>query len=140
MKTVGVVGIAYIVCWLPHFIVIVIMYWCEHIFVHFSNYSPTTYDIVMTIINNILPTLNSCINPIIYGILSEQFRIEFSDLVRRCFGLPRYWSTQYSTHESYPMSVMRKKISLTSPHMERRVTECDSSPERIAILRRLNSL
>ena len=77
----GVVSVAFIVCWLPHFIVVVAQYWNEEMFIEFSMRSPTTYDIITTVINNILPTLNSCVNPFIYGLFSEQFRYDMIELL-----------------------------------------------------------
>ena len=74
MKTVGAVSIAYIICWLPHFIIVVIQYWGIGLLVDFASYSHTAYETVTTIFHNILPTLNSCINPFIYCVFSQQFR------------------------------------------------------------------
>ena len=80
-------------------IVIILQYWLPMVFVSFAYTCPMVYDIVTTIISNILPTLNSCINPLIYCVFSEHFRIEISDLIRRQLGRPRYWSSQYTNTE-----------------------------------------
>ena len=109
MRTVGAVSIAYIICWLPHFTIIVIQYWWMHVLANFSRYSPEAYDIVTTIINNILPTLSSCLNPFIYCLFSEQFRVESSDLIRQWMGRPRYWAHMYSEEENIPLYTIHER-------------------------------
>ena len=82
-KTVGVVFMAFTVCWLPHIILVIIHYWFPDILRQFYYTNDPLYDVTTTVISNILPTLNSCINPFIYFISSNHFRRAFNDVVCR---------------------------------------------------------
>ena len=89
-KTVAVVFLAYIICWVPHIVIVIIQYWSPHVINTFYNTSPSTYDVVTTIISNVLPPINSCINPFIYFIFGAQFRAALKDLYCKLLKKPRH--------------------------------------------------
>ena len=86
----GMVITAYIICWLPHVLVIIIQYWWVDILVQFSVHHPTAYDVVTAVINHLLPTFNSCINPLIYCVFSVEFRGACRELVRKWVPMSKY--------------------------------------------------
>lgn len=86
-KTVAIVFLAYIVCWLPHFVIVFLTYWKYDTLQNFHDTNATLYDVVTTIISNILPTLNSCINPFIYFVFSAQFRVAYKDFQRKVLNI-----------------------------------------------------
>ena len=100
IRTIGTVLVAYIVCWLPHVVIIIIQYCWEDVLSKFSLHLPTVYDITTTIISNVLPTLNSCINPFIYFIQSKEFQVALKDLIKRYRGAPRYTACEHSIRRS----------------------------------------
>ena len=51
------------------------------LYIHLFIQDPLRYDIVTTIISNVLPPLNSCINPFVYFIFSAHFRVAFKDFL-----------------------------------------------------------
>ena len=88
-RTISVVFAAYIICWLPHFITILIGYWDPDAIRLFSINHKLAYDSVTTIFNNILPTINSCINPFIYFLFGANFRVAFKDVLFKVLKKPR---------------------------------------------------
>ena len=103
-KAVTAIITVYIICWLPHCITVLLSYWWLNILTAFRRQSPIAYDIITTIISNILPTLNSCVNPFIYSFLSREFQIACKDLVLRWSRQPRYWSSQFSYPSTHRVS------------------------------------
>ena len=95
LKTVGIVFAAYTACWLPHTVIVIIQYWFPHVLPHFYAQSRLYYDIVTTIISNILPPINSCINPFIYFIFSSHFRVAFKDFLFKLVKSPRHALNMY---------------------------------------------
>lgn len=89
-KTVAAVFFAYIICWVPHIVIVIMNYWTPDVIMSFHQRSTSTYDIVTTIIHNILPPINSCINPFIYFIFGAQFRVAFKDLYCKLLNKPRH--------------------------------------------------
>ncbi|XP_057290992.1 D(1) dopamine receptor-like [Hydractinia symbiolongicarpus] len=88
-KTVAVVFAAYIFCFLPRFIYYLVVIWDINAIVKLSQCCPTAFDAVTTLINKVLPTLNSCVNPFIYFVSSAHFRVAFKDLLYKLLGKPR---------------------------------------------------
>ena len=80
-KLLSAIFLAYVVCWLPNFVTVVLSFWFPSIFHIFHANNPMVYDILTTIISNILPPLNSCINPFIYFLSNTIFRRAFRDVV-----------------------------------------------------------
>ena len=109
VRTGGMIVTAFTLCWLPHFLAVMISYWASHLLLKFSISYPTTYDVVMTVVNNILPILNSCVNPFIYCLFYNDFKIALNDRVRKCFGLQRYWANQFTDEEKLSALKMKKK-------------------------------
>ena len=90
LKTLVAVFSAYVICWLPHFIVILIQYTNVSQMIRFFESSPIVYDIVTTVISNFLPTMNSAINPFIYFMMSQKFKHAFRDCCRKMLKRSRY--------------------------------------------------
>ncbi|XP_072523656.1 galanin receptor 2a [Salminus brasiliensis] len=73
-KMIIIVAVLFCLCWLPHHLVILCMW-----FGHFPlNY--TTY--VLRILSHLVAYTNSCLNPIVYALVSKHFRKGF----RKVFG------------------------------------------------------
>ena len=83
LRTVVMASSAYIGCWFSHIVLIIIQYWCPQVLVAFANQSPRLYEGVTIVASDVLPTLNSCINPFIYFIFSDVFRKALTDLKRK---------------------------------------------------------
>ena len=90
VKTIASVFAAYMICWLPNFIVILIQYFAPSVIYEFFMYSPLAYDVVTTVISNVLPTVNSAINPFIYFMLSDKFKHAFRDNLKKISKRSRY--------------------------------------------------
>ncbi|CAL1274154.1 unnamed protein product [Larinioides sclopetarius] len=72
-KTVGIIVGGFILCWLPFFTVYLIMGFCE-----------TCIPEVLFKVFFYLGYCNSALNPIIYGIISKDFRAAFKKILFRC--------------------------------------------------------
>lgn len=98
LKMICIVFTAYTICWCPNFTITLLNYWHPKTMLNFAQKYTIAYDAVTTIFNNILPVLNSCINPFIYFITSTHFRVSFRDVVNRLLEKPR--SNYMHTYES----------------------------------------
>lgn len=83
-KTVAVVFVAYFVCWVPNFIIALMAYWNKEAFIEFYKNHRTAYIFVSIVFHKILPPLNSCLNPCIYFLFSQNFRSAFKEMTRKC--------------------------------------------------------
>ncbi|XP_015916626.1 allatostatin-A receptor [Parasteatoda tepidariorum] len=72
-RMVVVVVVIFAVCWCPIQIVLVLK--------SVNSYSLTTFRIVVQITSHILAYMNSCVNPILYAFLSENFRKAFHKVI-----------------------------------------------------------
>ncbi|GFS46519.1 octopamine receptor Oamb [Trichonephila inaurata madagascariensis] len=72
-KTVGIIVGGFILCWLPFFTVYLIMGFCE----------PCIPELLFKVFFY-LGYCNSALNPIIYGIISKDFRAAFKKILCRC--------------------------------------------------------
>ena len=64
---------AFAICWLPNNVMFMI--------IHFGKYPTNTTFIAIQITSNCLAYMNSCINPILYAFLSDNFRQSFRKLL-----------------------------------------------------------
>jgi 7 transmembrane receptor (rhodopsin family). len=88
-RTISVVFAAYTICWMPHFITILVGNWDKHAMINFRKNHKIVYDCITTTFNNILPTINSCINPFIYFLFGANFRLAFKDVLYKIMNKPR---------------------------------------------------
>ena len=83
-KMVAIVIGAFIVCWLPFFLVTVLSF-CEKCMQPLRD-SPALSRFVTIVFVNVLPVLNSCLNPIIYAVFNTEFRVAFKKMLARFLG------------------------------------------------------
>ncbi|EDO47351.1 predicted protein [Nematostella vectensis] len=83
-KTIAIVIGAFVVCWLPFFIIVVLSLWCkpEDCFAAFQKYPKFSLAIRIPFVF-VLPMVNSCINPVIYAVYNKEFRMSFSVMLLR---------------------------------------------------------
>ncbi|KAL0969574.1 hypothetical protein UPYG_G00229270 [Umbra pygmaea] len=76
-KTLGIILGAFIVCWLPFFVFTLVLAICKACWFH-----PVLFDVFTW-----LGYLNSLINPIIYTIFNDEFKLAFHKLIKlkRCY-------------------------------------------------------
>lgn len=104
-RTIAFVFVAYTVCWMPHFITILITIWNFSAIQRFQTNHRLAYDVIFTAFSNILPTLNSCINPFIYFLFGASFRTAFKDVLRKLLKKPRsgiYYPDDCTSHAGTP--------------------------------------
>ena len=85
-KTIAVVIGAFIVCWLPGFIMIVLSLWCKACFKRFVENKDLSLAIRIIFVS-VLPVMNSSLNPLIYTLFNKEFRQAFSRML--CLGRSR---------------------------------------------------
>ncbi|XP_064811738.1 5-hydroxytryptamine receptor 1D-like [Oncorhynchus masou masou] len=76
-KTLGIILGAFIVCWLPFFVVTLVLAICKECWFH-----PVLFDVFTW-----LGYLNSLINPVIYTAFNDEFKLAFHKLIKfkRCY-------------------------------------------------------
>nr|XP_046254603.1 galanin receptor type 1b [Scatophagus argus] len=79
-QTVLLLVTAFTICWMPHHIIAM---WVE-----FGNFPLTDASFAFRIISHCLSYGNSCINPVLYAFLSENFRKACSQVFTCCFLYP----------------------------------------------------
>lgn len=82
-KTIAIVIGAFVVCWLPAFVIITISLWCapNDCFAGFQKYPKFSYAIRIPFVF-VLPILNSSVNPIIYAVYNKEFQDAFRKMLR----------------------------------------------------------
>ena len=73
---VSVVVLAFGICWLPHHIM--------YLWLNYGDFPFTNGTLALKLTAVILSSCNSCLNPIIYSIMSENFRQALRRYLRRC--------------------------------------------------------
>ena len=82
-KTLAIVIGTFVVCWLPFFIMMFVIQFCD--FCVPGKMHPTASQIVAIVFVYVLPLLNSAVNPIIYSSFNSDFRSAFKDIfIRVC--------------------------------------------------------
>lgn len=76
-KTIALVIGAFVICWLPLFIILLVSLWDEENSQKFQKNKPEAHQAITYIFISILPPLNSCANPIIYAVFNSNFRSAF---------------------------------------------------------------
>eukprot|EP00111_Clytia_hemisphaerica_P021147 TCONS_00062302-protein len=84
-KTVAVIYGAFALCWLPNFIIIIILQQCPECIVPFQIEHPELSKAIFTIFIVLLPAIHSCLNPFIYIIFHRRFRKAFKILLQGKF-------------------------------------------------------
>lgn len=79
-KTLAIVIGTFIVCWLPFFIIMFVVQFCDRCLVKIH---PTATQFVAIVFVYVLPLLNSAVNPIIYSSFNSDFRSAFKDIFLR---------------------------------------------------------
>lgn len=80
-KTIAIVIGAFVICWFPFFIIVLISLWCGRpCFASFEKYRAFSFAIRIPFVY-VLPVLNSTINPIIYGLYNKEFKDAFRKLI-----------------------------------------------------------
>jgi len=79
-KTLAIVIGTFIVCWLPFFIIMFVVQFCDPCLVKIH---PTATQFVAIVFVYVLPLLNSAVNPIIYSSFNSDFRSAFKDIFLR---------------------------------------------------------
>ncbi|KAM6973707.1 5-hydroxytryptamine receptor 1D [Aplochiton taeniatus] len=76
-KTLGIILGAFIICWLPFFVGTLVMAICKECWFH-----PVLFDVFTW-----LGYLNSLINPVIYTVFNDEFKLAFHKLIKfkRCY-------------------------------------------------------
>ena len=89
-KMVALVFAVFAFCWVPHSVITLIQYWKFDLLQNFHCKHPTIYDVVTSLFNYVLPTLNSCANPFLYFLAGSHFRNALQDLMRKFGKKPRF--------------------------------------------------
>ena len=84
-KTVAVIYGAFALCWLPNFIIIIIVQLCQECITPFQQAHPDLALVTFTIFIVLLPAIHSCLNPFIYIIFHRRFRKAFKILLQGKF-------------------------------------------------------
>ena len=73
-KSVAIVYLAFCVCWLPSCIITTIIHADKTYFRHLQQENPTMFLPIYYVFIDILPLVNTMVNPIIYSFSNKQFR------------------------------------------------------------------
>ncbi|KAH3862659.1 allatostatin-A receptor-like [Dreissena polymorpha] len=84
-KMVVIVVVIFALCWLPIQIVFMIQ--------HFGNFNDSVTFVAIQMVSNGLAYMNSCVNPILYAFLSDNFRRSFRKIL--CCGYGQYTKFEY---------------------------------------------
>ena len=87
-KTLAIVYGAYVICWLPATIMLLVSTWCPMCFWRFQKTDIVGFYIVLNVFVYSLPPLNSCLNPFIYLASNSQFRVALKVLLYRALKKP----------------------------------------------------
>jgi hypothetical protein len=88
-KTLAIVVGTFIVCWLPFFIIMLIVQFCIECVYDKTILNETAQKAIGTVFVYVLPLLNSAVNPIIYSSFNTDFRRAFRDILFRLCVLNR---------------------------------------------------
>lgn len=108
-KTIAVVIGVFIVCWLPSFILMVLSLWCEQCFTPFVTNKDLSLA-VRIIFVFVLPVMNSSLNPVIYTVFNQEFRMAFSRMLCRSRAPRSTADVEFSVTEQTAFSATRAKV------------------------------
>eukprot|EP00794_Sanderia_malayensis_P019230 gene19230-21157_t len=80
-NTLAIIYGAFVVCWLPNFLLSLSVTLCPKCFLQLQKDHYWLFMMLLIIFVQVLPVLNSAINPFIYGIHNKQFRSAFRQMV-----------------------------------------------------------
>ena len=81
-KTVALVIGAFVISWLPLFILLMLALWDKEVKDNFKVNHPGLHKFTFFTFTRVLPPLNSCVNPIIYAVFNSNFRAAFLKFLR----------------------------------------------------------
>ena len=101
-KSVGIVYLAFVVCWLPSCIISIIIMIDKKYFPNMENSHPTLFNFLYSFFIVILPSMNTMINPVIYSFSNKQFlkafkQVVYNIMMRRKSAIVERRSTQESS-------------------------------------------
>lgn len=108
-KTIAVVIGVFMVCWLPSFILIVLSLWCKQCFTPFVTNKDLSLA-VRIIFVFVLPVMNSSLNPVIYTVFNQEFRMAFSRMLCRSRAPRSTADVEFSVTEQTAFSATRAKV------------------------------
>ena len=82
-KTLAIIYGAFVICWLPNCILAISSTLCPTCFVKLRQESKTLFSLIQIVFVEVLPPLNSTVNPFIYAIFNTQFRAAFKEFILR---------------------------------------------------------
>ena len=85
-KSVAIVYLAFCVCWLPTCIITTIIHADKTYFRELQQESPTMFLTIYYVFIDILPLVNTMVNPIIYSFSNKQFRTGVVSVWRKMLG------------------------------------------------------
>ena len=89
-KTLIMVFSGWVICWLPHFVLILVNYWSPLMLHSFAVKHRWCAEFITTVVSDVLPCINSCINPFIYFKTSYAFRHSLKDSYLKLMKKPRH--------------------------------------------------
>ena len=89
-KTLMTVFAGWVICWMPHFSLILINYWSPHSLQAFAESHRWLSEFISTVLSDVMPCINSCINPFIYFKTSSIFRHSLTDSYLKIMKKPRH--------------------------------------------------
>ena len=88
-KTVMIVFSGWVVCWVPYFSLILGVYWKPRGYYELERRHKWLAQFISTIVADVLPCINSCINPFIYFKTNSLFRYYLKDSYLKLLKQPR---------------------------------------------------
>lgn len=123
-KTIAIVIGAFVVCWFPFFIIVLISLWCgPKCFSSFVKYPAFSLAIRIPFVY-VLPVFNSTMNPIIYGLYNKEFKEAFRKLILL---KQRGRGADYFEEYSQYTETMHLRGSTKDSNSNRRVTNMNGS-------------
>ncbi|XP_047134359.1 adenosine receptor A3 [Hydra vulgaris] len=84
--SVFIVFLVYISCWLPTFVFLFLKFYNKNLIDQFKKKQPLIFQITVIIVGEILPPLNSALNPVIYVMHNKKFRTSAQLILNKiCF-------------------------------------------------------
>lgn len=121
-KTIAIVIGAFVFCWFPFFIIVLISAWCgEDCFGSFVKYPAFSLAIRIPFVY-VLPVFNSTMNPIIYCFYNKEFKDAFKKLILRPKHRGGDYFEDYSCNET-----MNLRYSTMDSNSNRRATDMNGS-------------